>query len=119
MGLIYATPQGEHTVEEVEAALRAEIKKLREEPIGEEELARARKTLRADAIRALKTNLGLASLLAAMFQMSGDPYYLEQRLRQLEAVGADLIMDFARTYLTDANLTVGIMEPPAGDEQTG
>jgi predicted Zn-dependent peptidase len=42
-----------------------------------------------------------------MAQLSGDPYYLERRLRQLEAVTAEDLKKFAATYLVDANLTIG------------
>ncbi len=117
--MIYATPQGEHTLEELEAAIRSDVAELAREPLGEDELARAKKSLRADAIRALKTNLGLAQQLATSFLIGGDPYYLERRLRQLEAVTADEIMSFIDTFLQDSNLTVGTLRVPAEGEEAG
>lgn len=111
--VVYATPQGKTTVPELEKAIRAEIARLQAEPVSKEELIRAKKNLRADTIRSLQTNLGLAERLAETAQISHDPYYLERRLIQIEAVTAADLQEFARTYLVDTNLTVGTIEPPA------
>ena len=111
--MIYATPQGKATLGQLEKALRDEVIRLRTEPVSAEELARAKKNLRADTIRQLETNLGLASRLAEMAQLSGDPYYLERRLRQLEAVTTEDLKKFAATCLVDDNLTVGEIPAPA------
>ncbi len=57
--IVYANPQGEVTLPQVEQALRGEIERLKKEPVSETELARARKILRADKIRGLENNLRL------------------------------------------------------------
>lgn len=111
--IAYASPQGETTLAEVEKALREDIGALHEELIDEATLARAKKTLRADTIRALETNLGLAQRLAETALISGDPYYLERRMRQLGAVTAEDLREFVREYLNDTNLTVATLQPTA------
>ncbi|MCL5270125.1 MAG: insulinase family protein [bacterium] len=113
MFAVYATPQDGVPLDRLEKALRAEVDRLRSQPVGAEELERARKNLRADTIRALESNLGFAQRLAEATLIGRDSYYLEKRLRQLQAVTADEIEDFARRYLVDDNLTVAAMEPPA------
>jgi len=109
--VVYATPQGKTTLAELEQALRAEIARLKTETIGKEEMVRVRKNLRADTIRTLETNMGLAEELAQTAQISHDPYYLERRLIQLEAVTAEDLQKFAQKYLTEDNLTVGLLKP--------
>lgn len=114
--IVYAVPQEGVTLEELEAALREEVATLRSELVDAAELEAAKKRLRANAIRALNSNLGLAQQLASMTQISGDPYYLERRLRQLEAVTPEELRDFARTHLIDRNLTVGMLKRPTPSE---
>ena len=115
MFMVYASPQGETTLETLEGAIRAEVTRLKSELIDEDALDRARKRRRAAVINTLKTNLGLAQALGSAAQDSGDPYYLERRLRELETVTAQDLQDFVKTYMADTNLTVGTIVPP-GDE---
>jgi predicted Zn-dependent peptidase len=112
--MIYATPQGKATPAQLEKALREEVARLRAEPVAAEELAAAKKRLRADAIRALETNMGLAGRLAEAAQISGDPYYLERRLRRIERLSPADLQAFAKRYLIDDNLTVTELLPPDG-----
>jgi predicted Zn-dependent peptidase len=112
--IVYATPQGAATLDALEAAIREDVARLREEPIEADVLERAKKRLRANATRGLESNEGLAVQLAETAQIGGDPYYLERRLRQLEAVTPEDLRAFAEHYLTDENLTVGLLLPPEG-----
>lgn len=114
-----ATPQPGVSLEALEKAIREEVEKLKTEPVSEEELARAKKSLRADTTRALQTNLGLAEQLAETAQISKDPYYLERRLRQIEGIKAEDLREFARKYMVDTNLTVATLEPPATGKVDG
>jgi predicted Zn-dependent peptidase len=117
--VLYATPQGETTLDELEKAIRDEVAALREKPVAADELARALKRLRANTTRALENNSGLAMQLAETAQISGDPYYLERRLRQLETVTPEDLLAFARQYLIDDNLTVTRIEPPMRAQSEG
>jgi predicted Zn-dependent peptidase len=110
--MIYATPQEGVPLEKLEGELRKAVARLRTEPVSAEELTRAKKNLRADTIRALEDNMGLASRLAESAQIGHDPYYLERRLRQLETVTPGQIQEFVTHYMTNENLTVGALEPP-------
>lgn len=116
--VVYAVPQAGVSLATLEQAMREEVEKLKTDPVREEELVSARKALRADTIRTLTTNLGLASKLAESAQISRDPYYLERRLRQIEGVKAENLQAFARKYMVDANLTVATLEPPAQPEKS-
>jgi predicted Zn-dependent peptidase len=109
---VYATPQAGATLGELETAIREAVARLHTEPIPRAEIERARKVIRANTVRTLETNLGLAQTLGEMTLMSGDPYYLERRLRELETVTAEDLREFAARYLTPGNLTVGVIDPP-------
>jgi predicted Zn-dependent peptidase len=115
--MVFAYPQGETTLARLEQEVRDQVALLRAEPVDATELESAKKRLRADTIRTLETNKGLALALAETAQLSGDPYYLERRLRELEQLTPADLMDFARTWLTDDNLTVGTLQPVAADAQ--
>ncbi len=107
--MVYATPQGKTTLAALEKAILAEVDRLRREPPTAEELTAAKKMLRADTMRALEDNLGMARQLAEAAQKGRDPYYLEERLRRIEAVTPADIQQFARTHLIEDNMTVGSM----------
>lgn len=107
--MVYATPQGKTTLAELEKAILTEVDRLRESPPTAEELTAAKKMLRADTMRSLEDNLGMARQLAEAAQKGRDPYYLEERLRQIEAVNAADVQKFAQTYLIETNMTVGSM----------
>ncbi len=114
--MIYATPAGDTTLDQLEAAILAEVAQLAAEPVTEAEIERARKMLRADAIRGLETNMGMALQLASAAQIGGDPFYLEERLRQLERVTPAELQQFAAQYLVERNLTIARIAPPAAEQ---
>lgn len=115
--MIYATPAGETTLEALEAAIDEEVTRLHEELIPEEELARAKKVIRADTLRGFETNMGLARMLAETTQLADDPYYLTRRLEQIEAVTAEDLQAFARSYLVRQNRSVATLVPPLPDAE--
>ena len=59
--VIYARPRYPHTAEEIEKAVYAEIERLKTEPIPEQELEKVKNRMKADFIKSLDTNSGLAS----------------------------------------------------------
>lgn len=116
MLMVYATPQGDTPLDAVEKAIREDLTALKDELIDGETLTRAKKMLRADTLREFETNMGLALSLAKMAQIGGDPWYLERRMNQLDAVTAEDLRGFVRAYLVDRNLTVGEIQRPEAPE---
>src|SRR5262249_6608864 len=96
--VVYATAQGATSLATLDRSIRDEVTKLRNSDVTREELARAKKSLRAETVRSLETNIGLATRLADTAQITGDPYYLERRLRQIDAVTSADLQAFAKTY---------------------
>jgi predicted Zn-dependent peptidase len=108
--VVSAEPRHPHRVQEVEAALSAELGRLASEPVSEEELVRARNRLRADRLRYLQSNGGLARMLTYYQSVTGDWRYLIDYDRQIATVTAEEIMETARRYLVPTNRTVATLE---------
>ena len=111
--LFYAVPAKDHTPDECEQAIYAEIEKLKSEPVTPEELARAKTRARAGLIRQLASNSGLAAMLTFYEVVTGDWRDLFKQLDKIDKVTAEDIQRVANEYFTTKNRTVGIIETTA------
>lgn len=106
-----ATPARDHTVAELEAALREEIARLRSEPVSETALERAKVQLLADHVYSLDSTFYQAMQIG-MLESTGIGW---EALREFEervrAVTAEDILAAARRYLVPERLTVGVLRP--------
>lgn len=105
--IAYSFPAKGHTDEQVRDAIRDEIKKLKTQPVTDEELARFKTRARADLIRSLADDEGLAQRLAYYQTLYGDWRELFHYLDRIEAVTKEDIMRVADSTLTESNRTVG------------
>lgn len=94
---------GGKTVEEAEAGLRAQIARLRDEPVTATELAEAKNELLARDLRQRETFSGRAFLLGEALVSTGDPAWPDKALADIQAVTPEDVQRVARTYLSDAN----------------
>jgi predicted Zn-dependent peptidase len=108
--LFYAVPAKGHTNEECEEAIYTEIEKIKIEPVTPEELKKAKTRSRADLIRQLDSNDGLASLLTFYEVVTGDWRNLFKQLDEIEKVTAEDVQRVAKEYFTSKNRTVGVIE---------
>ena len=108
--LFYAVPARDHTNQECEEAIYAEIDKLKNEQVLPEELAKAKTRSRASLIRQLDSNSGLASQLTFYNVITGDWRNLFKQLDDIDKVTADDIQRVAKQYFTTKNQTVGIID---------
>jgi predicted Zn-dependent peptidase len=106
---ISATPRAPHTAAEVEAEIDAELARLAAEPADAEEIARVKNQLRAQLVRGLQSNEGLASTLAYYETIAGDWRYLTTHLEQLDKVTPADIQAVAGKYLRPENRTVAVI----------
>ena len=90
---------GGRTVEEAEAALAAEIARVRDEPVTAAELAEAKNELLAQALRQRETFNGRASGLGEVLVRSGDPKLWDRMIAQYQRVTAADVQRVARTWL--------------------
>jgi predicted Zn-dependent peptidase len=108
--IFYSFAAKDHTNPENEAAIYAEIEKLKKELVTPEELQKAKTRARADLIRQLNSNMGLARQLSYYQVITGDWRNLFRKLELIEQVTAEDIKRVAKEYFTDKNKTVGTLE---------
>ncbi len=109
--LFYALTAPGHTVEEVAQALHQEIERLQTDPVSATELDRVKTQARADLLRSLDSNMGLAQLLTEYEVKTGDWRNLFTELDKIIAVTPADILRVARATFTPANRTVGKILP--------
>jgi predicted Zn-dependent peptidase len=105
-------PRAPHTTADLEKAMYAEIEKLKNEPVAEEELDRVMKQVDAAFVRALQSNSGMAYWLASSEATAGSWRYLLTWREEIRRVTPEDVMRAARTYLTAENRTVGTIVKP-------
>ncbi len=118
----YAIPLPGHKPDEMASAIHAEIDRLKKEDISDEELQMIKTRSKANLIRGLGNNEGLASQLAIYQARYGDWRELFQSVDRIDKVTKAEIRRVANQTFVPANRTVGIIEtvaPPAGQSQNG
>jgi predicted Zn-dependent peptidase len=108
--VISATPRHPHTLAEVEEAIYAELGRLAQEPVSDEELEQARNRLRVDRLRYLKGNSGLARMLSYYQSVAGDWRYLVGYDQEIASMTAAEIMETASLWLVAQNRTVTVLD---------
>ncbi|MCP3964601.1 MAG: insulinase family protein [bacterium] len=117
--LAFAVPAKDHTNEEVQAAIREELERLKTEPVSDGELKRFRTRAKADLLRQVRSNFGLAVQLGMYQSWYGDWREFFRDLDRIEKVTKEDIMRVATKTLTATNRTVGMIvteEPGSGGE---
>ncbi len=104
--VIFAQPVSPHTCGELEEIIYAELDILKKEPVKPEELEKAKNQLKADILRNISTNSGLAGMLSYYEAVAGDWQYITKFPDLLERVTPEDIMAVAEKYLKPGNRTV-------------
>lgn len=94
-------------VDTMETSILEEIEKVKNGEITQEALDRARTNARANLIRSLDSNSGLASALASAQSLRGDWRKVFTDIEELNKVTLGDIQRVAKKYLTKDNRTVG------------
>jgi predicted Zn-dependent peptidase len=106
--------------EDVEAAIYAEIERLKKEPIADWELQKAKNTTRRNLINGLQSSLLQAITIGQYAVYYNDPSLINTRLEKVAAVTKEDVQRVANKYLLDTNRTVVITMPQAkGKPATG
>ena len=114
--VLNATPLAPHTTAEVEAAIYAELERLKTEPVSAKELEKVLNNLDADLVRALRSNGGLASQLALYQTVAGDWRYALKARDKIAAVTTADIQRVAAEYFTKSNRTVATLVKKVGEK---
>lgn len=112
----YAVPTPRHTPKEVADAIHAEIEKIKTQDVSDEELRMVKTRAKANLIRSLGSNEGLAQMLGTTQARYGDWRELFRQVERIDKVSKADIRRVANKTFVDTNRTIGIIEtatPPA------
>lgn len=112
-GMFYLNgiPSEGKTVADLEAGLRAEVEKLVQEGIAEEELARIKAQIVASEIFQLDSMSNQAMQIGQLESIGLSHRDIDTMLKKLQAVTAEQVREVARKYLQDDGLTVAVLDP--------
>ena len=96
-----AVMAGGKTADQGEAALRAELQRLRDQPVADAELAAARNQLIADVLRNRETAEGRGFELGGAIALEGDATRVNSDIAELRAITPADVQRVARRYLVD------------------
>jgi predicted Zn-dependent peptidase len=111
--LFYVIPNSGHSIEENEKACYDIIERIKKEKIDDASMKRVKTKIRANLIRQLDNNSGLAQLLTAYYVNYGDWRKLFTSLDDIDKVTAADVQRVARRYLIPETRTVAYIVPPA------
>jgi zinc protease len=106
----YATAREGRSLDELERAIWAQVRRISEEPVSAEELAKAQKQARAQFAYALESVTNQA-LWLGMTDMVDNYTRFATFLDDLAAVSAADVQRVAQTYFVETNRTVGWFVP--------
>ncbi len=102
--------------DEVEAALLAEIERLKQEPVGERELQKVKNQTLANSFRRLQSRFFLA-LQLLIYEGWGDWHFLNEAPALARAVSAEDLLRVAETYLVADGRNILWYSRKAGTEE--
>ena len=111
MFMIDGTPAQGRTIDELEQALRGEIKRLQDEPVSEAELARIKTQVVANEIYQRDSIFAQAMQIGTLETVGLDWRLMDSYVEKITAVTAEQVQQVARKYLIDDRLTVAVLEP--------
>ncbi|MEX1137542.1 MAG: pitrilysin family protein [Balneolales bacterium] len=116
--LTYVLPNQGVDMGDVEATLLEEIEKVKEGDVRQSELDRVRTNARANLIRGLDSNSGLALSLAEAAGKHDDWRTVFTDMDELNDVTLEDIKRVANTYMVKKNRTVGMIQTEKDEEVT-
>jgi len=108
--LVFGIPVKDKTAADMEAAIDAEIARVVSEGITEAELAAVKQRARAEFVRGLQGNGGMAEQLAFYQTMFGDWRRLFDAVERIEAVTLEDVKRVAAGVFKPSNRTVAVIE---------
>jgi len=111
MFVMSATPAAGKSVQELEQALRDQIRRVVEQGVSEEELRRVKAQIRASLVFDLDSMFSQARQIGALDNAGLPSDCLDLLARKLTEVTSAQVQAVARKYLVDDNLTVAVLDP--------
>jgi zinc protease len=117
MLLIDGTPANGHSIADLERALRDQVKRVRDEPVGADELERIRTQLIAGKVYEQDSVFYQAMQLGRMETVGLGWRLADEYVDHLNRVTPEQVQAVARKYLTPDNLTVAVLDPQPMDNK--
>lgn len=114
--LTFVIPNQGVEMDRIEATLEEEIQRIKDGDISKQELERVKTNIRANFIRGLDSNQGLAQRLASNQAIHGDWTHVFDELEMMESVTIEDIQRVAQKYLVKKNRTVGMIKNTDDDD---
>ena len=95
----------------VQAIIFEEIERLKNEPVSDEELAKAKRQKSAEHVFGEQTVESQAERLSESYRSTGDPLFDSHYVEEIQKVTAQEIVDVARKYFVPQRLNTVIIEP--------
>ncbi len=107
--VFFGIPAPGRTNEEVQAAIRTEIDKIKSEPVTDEELAMVKSRAKAGLVRGLQSNMGIARQLGIAQTIYGDWREMFTGVAEIDKVTKDDIQRIAKATFVPENRTVAMI----------
>jgi len=114
-----ATPAEGKTVQDLEVALKAEIAKLQDKVVDNEELQRIKAQVLASAVYERDSNFYQAMQLGTLETAGLGWQKADEYVSKVHQVTAEQVRDVARKYLVDDHLNIAYLEPQPINEHAG
>jgi zinc protease len=109
--LLDGTPAGSHSIPELQDALFAQIQRLKDEPVTDEELARVKSGVVASAVYELDSVFYQAMKIGQLEAVGLDWRLADEYVERINAVTAEQVQAVAKKYLVEETLTVAVLDP--------
>ncbi|MDH3254387.1 MAG: insulinase family protein, partial [Acidobacteriota bacterium] len=107
--LFFGVPTPGHDNEEVQAAIREEIERIKTELISDGELAKVKTRAKASLVRSLDSNMGIARQLGYYQGIFGNWQELFRRVERIDALTKEDVQRVAQETFKDTNRTVAML----------
>lgn len=114
---VYAMPARGISNEQVQAAIREEIERLKSEDVTDAELEKFKTRAKADLVRQLRSNNGIAFQFADYQRLRGDWRELFRYIDRIEKVTKEDIRRVANDILEPKNRTVAMIVTDSGEDE--
>jgi predicted Zn-dependent peptidase len=107
--VISARPRHPHTNDELQASIFQELENIKNNPVSDEELNKAKKQMKMDYMKSLDSNSELSSILSYYELLLGDYRYFSNYIAHIDKVTAMDIQAVAVKYLVAKNRTIAAL----------